>query len=152
MAYLWYQWCSFGTRLAQSPEGNFLYWGKLFIASTYDIVAAVLVWRCTAWCLVLCHYTQGTYISAVCTFCRYNGCHCLAVRILHYMLLILCAFTTHFAYYYTMYHLSSHLSAVIHSCHLCRMATVKMLGHCHAVYPLECCLAFVKLLCLWCVA
>ena len=47
-----------------------------------------------------------------------------------------------------MYQLSSHLSTVIRSCHVCRMATLMMLGRCHAVLPLECCLASVKLLCL----
>ena len=47
-----------------------------------------------------------------------------------------------------MYLLSSRLSTVISSCHVHRVATFMMLGRCHAVLSLECCLASVRLLCL----
>ena len=40
------------------------------------------------------------------------------------------------------------LLAVIHCCHLCCMATLMVLGHCHAVLPLDCCVASIGLLCL----
>ena len=90
----------------------------------------------------LCHYTQGTCASAVCIFCRYNGCRCLPVRILHCLLLILCAFTIHFAYYHTMYHFSTHLVC----CY--PLLSVMLHGHPHDAWPLSCCVAIGLLPCL----
>ena len=91
---------------------------------------------------MLCLFSWGSCASAGCIFCRHNGCCCLPVKILRFSLLVLCAFTTYFAYYYTMYHLPSHLSAVIRGCCLCRMATLMMIGHC------LCCFAIGMLSCL----
>ena len=76
------------------------------------------------------------FASAVCTFCRYNGSHCLPVRILHYSLLILCAFTFHFAYY----HITYHFLPIFWCYPLLIMYTA---------WPPACCLASVMPCCCW---
>ena len=91
---LCYLWRSLGRRSTQSPSGYFAVLGqKLFIACTWHSCScACLKFYCVAPC-ALCHYTHCISAPAVCIFYRDNGCHCLPVRILHYLLLILYAFT-----------------------------------------------------------
>ena len=102
------------------------------------VVSLHSVHLCREYTICKCVYFVGA-VHCVCTPRR--GIHCLPPIALQYLLLILCAVTSHFAYYFTICHLSSHCSAATHT-----LLPFMLSGRPHDALPLACGFACVKLL------
>ena len=106
-----------------------------------------------ALCPVCCVATLSApmYQASYLYICMVHCYHCLPLKALHYLLLILCVVISHFVYYFMICQFSSHRRLVLlhtHCFHLYCMAALMMFGHSHAALPLACGFTSVKLLCL----